>query len=166
MKKREHLPFYGVGPFIGGFQVIITVIGIVLSCCGFFESGKINFLNIPLKIVGFALIAFGVYLFYGAHYKAKLFDNVAENKLVTTGVYRIVRNPVYSGFLLACTGAVCIANNLILFVIPLICWGFMTIVLKLSEEKWLTNLYGDEYVAYCKKVNRCIPCYKGLTKEN
>lgn len=159
MKKREHLPFYGVGPFIGGFQVVITVIGIILSCLGLFDFGKIELLDIPLKIIGFALIAFGLYLFYGAHYKAKLFDNVAENKLVTTGVYGIVRNPVYSGFLLACTGAVCIANNIVLFIIPVICWSFMTIVLKLSEEKWLTNLYGKEYIHYCKRVNRCIPMF-------
>ncbi len=157
MKKREHLPFYGVGPFIGGFQVVITVIGIILSCLGLFDFGKIELLNIPLKIIGSALIAFGLYLFYGAHYKARLFDNVAENKLVTTGVYSIVRNPVYSGFLLACTGAVCIANNVVLFIIPVICWSFMTVTLKLSEEKWLRNLYGEEYVQYCKRVNRCIP---------
>lgn len=157
MRKREHLPFYGVGPFIGGFQVVITLIGVVLSCLGLFDFGKIELLNIPLKVIGFALIAFGLYLFYGAHYKAKLFDNVAENKLVTTGVYSIVRNPVYSGFLMACTGAVCIANNLVLFIIPVICWSFMTIVLKLSEEKWLRNLYEEEYILYCKKVNRCIP---------
>ena len=157
MRKREHLPFYGVGPFIGGFQVVITLIGIVLSCLGSFDFGKIELLNIPLKVIGFALIAFGLYLFYGAHYKAKLFDNVSENKLVTTGVYSIVRNPVYSGFLMACTGTICIANNLVLFIIPVICWSFMTIVLKLSEEKWLRNLYEEEYILYCKKVNRCIP---------
>jgi protein-S-isoprenylcysteine O-methyltransferase Ste14 len=67
---------------------------------------------------------------------------------------------VYSGFLFACTGVVCIANNLVLFVVPVICWAFMTIALKLSEEKWLKALYGDEYVEYCKRVNRCIPWFK------
>ena len=159
MKKREHLPFYGVGPLIGGVMVVITVSGIVLSCSGYVDFGKIGVLNIPLKIVGIVLMAFSVYLFYGAHYKARLFDNVAENKLVTTGVYSIVRNPVYSAFLLFCTGAVCIANNVSLFVIPVICWAFMTVVLKLSEEKWLKVLYGDEYVQYCKRVNRCIPWF-------
>ena len=28
-----------------------------------------------------------------------------------------------------------------------------------DEEKWLYNLYGYEYKAYCKKVNRCIPWF-------
>ena len=160
MKKRKHLPFYGVGPFIGGFQIAITIIAVALSCLGYFDFGKIEFLNIPFKLVGVSLIVLGCYLFYGAHYKAKLFDMVAENKLVTTGVYSIVRNPVYSGFLSACTGIVCIASNVVLFVVPLICWAFMTVVLKMFEEKWLKALYGDEYVQYCKRVNRCIPCLK------
>lgn len=159
MKEKEHLPFLGLGPVIGGFQVVITVIGVVLSCLGYFDFGKMEALNIPLKIIGIVLIVFGVYLYISANFKSKLFDNITENKLVTTGVYGIVRNPIYSAFLLSCTGAVCIANNLVLFIVPVLCWAFMTIVLKLSEEKWLKNLYGDEYVQYCKRVNRCIPWF-------
>lgn len=159
MKKKEHLPLYGVGPVIGGFQILVTVVGIVLSCLGYFDFGKIEVLSIPLKIIGVVLIIFGVYLYLSANFQARLFDNITENKLVTTGVYSIVRNPIYSAFLLACTGAVCISNNLVLFIAPVLGWVFMTIVLKLSEEKWLKNLYGDEYVQYCKIVNRCIPWF-------
>lgn len=159
MKKKEHLPLYGVGPLIVGFQILVTVGGIVLSCLGYFDFGNIKVLDIPLKIIGVVLIIFGVYLYLSANFQSRVFDKITENKLVTTGVYSIVRNPIYSAFLLACTGAVCIANNVVLFVIPVLCWAFMTIVLKLSEEKWLKNLYGDEYTKYCKRVNRCIPWF-------
>ena len=89
--------------------------------------------------------------------KSKLFVMVAENRLITTGVYIIVRNPVYSAILLMCTGAICIVNNIILLVIPVICWMYITIFVVSTEEKWLTKLYGEEYEDYCKKVNRCIP---------
>jgi protein-S-isoprenylcysteine O-methyltransferase Ste14 len=159
MKKRNHLPFYGVGPMIGFVMVATTVIGIGLSCFGYLDFGKIDFLRVPLTVIGAALVAFGVYLFYGAHYKARLFEQVEKNKLVTTGVYAIVRNPVYSGFLSICTGAVCVAANWVLFVIPVFCWGFMTVVLIFSEEKWLKDLYGTEYVRYCSRTNRCIPWF-------
>ena len=159
MKKRNHLPFYGVGPMIGFVMVATTVIGIGLSCFGYLDFGKIGFLRVPLTVIGAALVAFGVYLFYGAHYKARLFEQVEKNKLVTTGVYAIVRNPVYSGFLSICTGAVCVAANWVLFVIPVFCWGFMTVVLIFSEEKWLKDLYGTEYVRYCSRTNRCIPWF-------
>ena len=159
MKEKSHLPLLGVGPVIIAFQVLITAIGIIASCRGYFDAGKIELLNIPLKIVGIGLVLFGFSLNYSAKHKSKLFEMVAENKLITTGVYSIVRNPVYSAVLLACTGAVCIFDNLILLFIPIICWIYMTIFLKLTEEKWLADLYGQEYIEYCKKVNRCIPWF-------
>ena len=159
MKEKRHLPLLGVGPVIVAFQVLITVIGLIASYRGYFDAGEIEWLNIPLKIVGVGLMVFGFFLNYSAKHKSKLFEMVAENKLITTGVYSIVRNPVYSAVLLACTGAVCISNNLILFCIPVICWVYMTVFLKLTEEKWLTDLYGQEYIEYCKKVNRCIPWF-------
>lgn len=159
MKKQNHLPLFGVGPVIVAGQILITIIGIVLSQRGYFAVGKVGFLNLPLKILGVGLIVFGFYLNYSAKYKSKMFEQVAENKLITTGVYGIVRNPVYSAVWLACTGAVCIADNLCLFVIPVVCLLYMTFFLKLTEEKWLTDLYGTEYLAYCKRVNRCIPWF-------
>ena len=159
MKDKKHLPLFGVGPVIIAFQILITVIGIIASYRGCFDAGKIGLLNIPLKTIGVVLIIFGFYLNYSAKRKSKLFEMVAENKLITTGVYSIVRNPVYSAVLLACTGAVYIANNMFLFFIPVICWIYMTVFLKLTEEKWLADLYGEEYIEYCKKVNRCIPWF-------
>ncbi len=74
-------------------------------------------------------------------------------------LYGFVRNPVYSGALLACTGAVLIANNLILLIVSVICWLYMTAFLIKTEEKWLKELYGQEYILYCQRVNRCIPWF-------
>ncbi len=165
MKKKEHLPLFGVGPLIVGFQIVVTLIGILLSQLGYFEFGKIAVLNIPLKAIGAGLILFGVLMYLSAAFHSKVYAGITQNKLVTTGVYSVVRNPIYSAFLLACTGAVCIANNLVVFIAPVLGWAFMTIVLKLSEEKWLKNLYGDEYVKYCKRVNRCIPWFAKKDKR-
>ena len=159
MKDKAHLPLLGVGPAIIAGQVLITATGIIASRCGYFTAGKAEFLNIPLKIIGTGLIVFGFYLNYSAKRKSKLFEMVAENKLITTGVYGMVRNPVYSAVLLACTGAVCLTDNLFLFFVPVICWIYMTVFLKLTEEKWLADLYGQEYTEYCKRTNRCIPWF-------
>lgn len=159
MKEKKHLPVIGVGPLIVAPQLILTVVGIALSCFGVFDFGKISFLKIPFFILGVVLILSGVYLWYSANYKAKLFDGIVENRLITTGVYSVVRNPIYSAFFMVCIGAVLIANNLVLLVIPVICWIYMTVFLKKTEEKWLADLYGQEYENYCKKVNRCIPWF-------
>lgn len=160
MKEKEHLPLLGVGPIINGVQVVITIIGIILSYQGYFVFWEFELLNIPLKIIGIGLVVFGIYLNYSAKRKSRLFDMVTENKLITTGVYGIVRNPVYSAVLLVCTGAIFIVNNVVLFIVPIICWIYITVFLILTEEKWLVERYGQEYEEYCKKVNRCIPWFQ------
>jgi len=50
-------------------------------------------------------------------------------------------------------------GNLWLLVLPFIFWALMAIMLKPTEEKWLRNLYGTEYDAYCKRVNRTWPWF-------
>ncbi|MBQ8188459.1 MAG: isoprenylcysteine carboxylmethyltransferase family protein [Lachnospiraceae bacterium] len=161
-KEKEHLPVIGVGPVYVAIIILCTVVGIVLSQMKMLESGKIEGLKFPFLIIGIILILFGVYLWFCANYQAKVFDGIVSNTLVTTGVYAYVRNPIYSAFMLVCTGALLIANNCWLLVLPFFYWGFMTIFMKLTEEKWLYNLYGEEYAAYCKKVNRCIPWFKKI----
>ena len=159
IKNQEHLPVIGVGPIIVNPILVLTIAGIILSAFGYFDIGKIAVLKIPFLVIGIMVIGFGLYLWFCANYKEKVFDCITENKLVTTGVYSIVRNPIYSAFLLVCIGAILIADNLVLFIIPIIGWIYMTLMLKNTEEKWLLNLYGQEYADYCKRVNRCLPWF-------
>lgn len=159
MSKTNHLPLYGVGPVIVWGQFAFTAISIILTEIYDFKFPAIRAFNILFKAIGILLIVCGLYLDLSAKLKSKIFKKVEENKLITDGVYGIVRNPVYSGALLACAGAVLIANNLILLVVPVICWLYMTLSLMKTEEKWLKELYGQEYVSYCQKVNRCIPWF-------
>lgn len=105
------------------------------------------------------MIMFGFYMDLSAKMKSKLFEKVADNILITDGIYAYVRNPVYGGMFLVCLGAVLIVNNLLLLVAPLVCWIYMTLFLIFTEEKWLVDMYGEEYKEYCKKVNRCIPWF-------
>ena len=128
-----------------------------MSVKGLIIDWHIKQLKIPLTIVGIICILYGFLLWYAANFKTKVDKYIENNKLATKGVYSIVRNPIYSAFLILCFGLICIESNLILFSIPIICWLYMTIMLKNTEEKWLYKLYGNEYKIYCKKVNRCIP---------
>lgn len=148
MNKKNHLPLYGVGPIIVYRQFVFTATSIILTYIFDAKFPTINVWNILFKIVGILLIAFGLYLNLSAKLKSKHFKSVEDNKLITDGVYGIVRNPVYSGALLACTGVVLIANNLILLIVPVICWLYMTIFLIKTEEKWLKELYRQEYISY------------------
>lgn len=159
MKGREHLPLTGVGPIYVVIIIACTVAGIALKENVALQSGKIVAMKIPFMVLGILLIAFGLYLWTSANFQSKLGDNIKSNTLVTTGVYAHVRNPIYSAFMLMCTGALLSANNLWLLILPFFYWAFMTILMKNTEEKWLYNLYGEPYREYCKRVNRCIPWF-------
>lgn len=159
MSKNNHLPLYGVGPVIVWGQLVFTAAAILLAQKYDFQFPAIPAIDVLFKVIGILLIVCGLYLDLSAKLKSKIFKSVADNRLITDGVYGIVRNPVYSGALLACTGAVLMANNLILLIVPVICWLYMTVFLMKTEEKWLKELYGQEYVTYCQKVNRCVPWF-------
>ena len=159
MSERKHLPLYGPGPAFMVFSVVLSVSCILLSWLEALSFGRLEVLRTPLTIVGILALVFGWYLNYSAKKKSRLFEMVAENRLITTGVYGIVRNPVYSAMLLMNFGIVCLLDNLVLFASPLLCWGFETVVLKRTEEQWLAELYGEEYRAYCERVNRLIPWF-------
>ena len=158
--KKEHLPIFGVGPIIILPQIIITIIGVILTEKGILLDWSFGILKIPLLILGVASVVCGILLFYWAVFKARIDRKIKENTLVTDGVYGIVRNPIYSAYYLVCLGVVLIENNYILFLVPILGYVYMTIILKNTEEKWLYTLYGEKYKEYCDKVNRCIPIIK------
>ena len=159
-KEKNHLPLVGVGPAIVFGQFGFTGISISLTYIFDVSFARVNVLRTPFLVIGIMLICLGVYLDLSAKLKSKMFQNVKENRLITDGVYAYTRNPVYSGAWLVCVGAVFIVNNLLLFIVPVICWAYMTFFLISTEEKWLKGLYGQEYIDYCKRVNRCIPWFK------
>ncbi len=158
--KKDHLPLYGIGPALCYPMAVLTAVGIYLSVKGYI-SGTIKnpTIQLILKIIGVILIVEGVLLFFGADLNGKLQDNIRQNQLKTNGSYQFVRNPCYCLFLLGCTGAILIAHNMLLLILPAVFYVWMTAVLKRTEEKWLSERYGKEYSLYCKRVNRCIPWF-------
>ena len=62
--------------------------------------------HLPVFGVGPIIVNPILILTFAGIYKEKVFDCITENKLVTTGVYAIVRHPIYSAFLLVCVGAI------------------------------------------------------------
>ena len=159
-KTKKHLPVYGIGPALCFPMAILSAIGIWFSVKGIIPGTiENNIVRIFMIVVGILLILEGIVLFFGADLNGKLKSNIEENKLKTDGSYKFVRNPCYCLFLLGSTGSLLIAHNLILLALPPLFYIWMTIILIKTEEKWLTDLYGDEYKEYCKRVNRCIPWF-------
>lgn len=159
MKKpnKENLPMYGVGPLYVFIILITTIIFIVLSHFNYIPSYNIQKLTLPLKVLGIILIVLSAYMWYLSVIKAKVDKYISKGKLLTTGIYSYTRNPIYSAFTILSLGLILIANNYYLLLLPFVYWIFLTILMKLTEEKWLKEKFGNEYEEYKKKVNRCIP---------
>lgn len=158
--KAKHLPVYGIGPVLCVPLAVVMGILFTMSIKGKIPSTDFGeMVNSILSIVGYIIILLGIVLCLGADKGDKLKSNIKENRLKTDGSFRFVRNPRYSTFLLVEFGLALVCHNLYLLIIPVLFWIEMIIVLKRTEEKWLTKLYGQEYIEYCKKVNRCIPFF-------
>jgi protein-S-isoprenylcysteine O-methyltransferase Ste14 len=78
-------------------------------------------------------------------------------RLVVSGFYRYVRNPMYVGVMLALAGeAILVWNRGILIEALLVFVGFNLFVC-FHEEPSLARRYTDEYLQYKKNVPRWLP---------
>ena len=157
MKEGQKLPMFGVGPNIVYGMAMVNLIGIILFGYVF----KIGILDSPwiliFQIVGGLLIVLGIAVWFIGAVKSDMDASITENKLQTKGIYAWVRNPMYSGWWIALSGITLMWHNAWMLILPVIDWAIMTIALINTEEKWLLDLYGDEYAEYKKSANRCIP---------
>ncbi|WP_138160541.1 methyltransferase family protein [Peptoniphilus catoniae] len=158
MKSKEfRMPVFGIGPLYVITCLILTIVALCLHFKGYLYKGELSKGKIFFIITGILLILLGIYLWVQAVIVQKINKKVKENKLITTGAYSIVRNPVYSAFIFLFTGILLLTANYILLILPFIYWAFLTILMKNTEEKWLKNEFGKEYAIYLNEVNRIIP---------
>ncbi len=105
-----------------------------------------------LLAIGFLLRVWATYLFYGQH--MKVISLVPQKQLITSGPYRISRNPLYLGgnvfiflgavlFLGSTTGIALTAVNI-----------FVVDVTIRREEKQLAQEFGEAWAQYRKRVRR------------
>lgn len=82
--------------------------------------------------------------------------------LVTEGIFRHCRNPLYVGNILMLLGVGILANSLVYVAIVIPVFLFIYQAIVLAEENFLRGQYGQAFDDYCKKVNRWLPDPRGL----
>lgn len=119
----------------------------------------------PAKLIGVALISFGLIIFilafvsFGDSWRVG-FDTKTPGALVTTGLFAFTRNPIYVFLDLWFLGIFLINGTLIFLIFAVLAFaGIHWQILK--EENFLTNLYGQAYQDYCDKTGRYFTLGRG-----
>ena len=112
-----------------------------------------------------ALIAGGTFLAAGMFFIFRAANLFVKNKttvhpagstrlIISSGIYRYSRNPMYAGFTLIFTGISLVLNAWVSFLLllPLLLIVQKGIIKK--EENYLAQKFGDEYLRYKSAVRR------------
>ncbi len=157
IKEDQKLPLFGVGPHIVVAMAAVTIIGIVLF--GYvFKIGNVDKpWSVIFRTAGAILIIAGIVIWLISAFCSGMDESITENKLKTDGIYALTRNPMYNGWWLMISGITLMWGNAFMLLLPFVNRLIMTVILINTEEKWLSDLYGDEYNEYKRKVKRFIP---------
>jgi protein-S-isoprenylcysteine O-methyltransferase Ste14 len=151
----EKLSFYGIGPKIGRVTLpyLASTIALTIIFHNVFTFGKIP--EKPLLIAGIILIVVAL-LFYFTTLRLML-PGIKNNRLITTGAYRLCRNPLYAALLLFFVpGLALILNSWIILTTPIVGYFVFRKFIH-EEEELLERLFGEEYREYSKKTSRLFP---------
>lgn len=80
-------------------------------------------------------------------------------RLVVSGFYRSVRNPMYLGMGTFLIGEALMLRPVMREMLAMVAvmWVIVTLFILAYEEPALRQLFGEEYIEYCRHVRRWIP---------
>ncbi|MEP5763565.1 MAG: isoprenylcysteine carboxylmethyltransferase family protein [Halieaceae bacterium] len=105
-------------------------------------------------VIGLLMLVHAGGMFKAAETDLIPFKNVSA--LVTTGIYRVTRNPMYLGMALVLLGVACTTGTLAGLLVPPIFMAIIELRYIRPEEAMLREIFGEEFDDYCKLVRRWI----------
>src|ERR1700682_1134514 len=129
-------------------------------------SPAFSFAEYPLSIgslvAGVTCLIIGLWLFYRSH--ADLGTNWSitlevreQHRLITQGVYRRIRHPMYLALALYAIGQALVIPNWVYGSSHLIPFLILCALRIRAEERMMLEEFGDEYGAYSARTKRLIP---------
>ena len=116
----------------------------------------------PVRLAGVALVLLGVagsvasQIAMGASWRADV-DPDVRTELVTTGPFRLVRNPVLTATATTIVGLALMVPNVLGVVMVVLSVVSMQIQVRLVEEPYLERIHGDAYRDYARRTGRFLP---------
>jgi protein-S-isoprenylcysteine O-methyltransferase Ste14 len=111
-------------------------------------------LALLLWTVGSAIMLAGVLTFWRMKTTVNPLTPEATTTIVTSGIYRFIRNPMYLGFLFLLIGWAMYLSHLLAFaLLPLFVW-YLNRFQIVPEERVLGAKFPDAFTAYTSSVRR------------
>ena len=150
----------------------LEVVLLTLAWLGFLiplvwvASPALAFADYPLRpvplVAGVLCLALGLWVFARSH--ADLGTNWSitlelreKHQLVTHGVYRQVRHPMYTALLLYSLGQALVVPNWVAGPSYLVAFGILFALRINAEERMMLEGFGEEYEAYMARSKRLVP---------
>ena len=140
---------------------ILVLILVVSSCL---SSKKIDVIHIPnqtltsilILLIGILILIIPVSKFIKSKTTIDPIKFKKVNKLVTSGIYKYSRNPMYLGLLLIVISSSILYLNIYSVSTPIFFYYWINRFQIQREEIFLTEKFGNEYLSYKTKTRRWI----------
>lgn len=119
-----------------------------------FEAPWLKYSGLGLATIGFLLPFIAIREFIKARTTVDPHGSVTN--IISSGIYRFTRNPIYVGFVLMLIGFLLNSNTLWgLILSPVLILCFNKLVIE-HEEAYLEKKFGEQYTNYKSRVRRWI----------
>jgi protein-S-isoprenylcysteine O-methyltransferase Ste14 len=148
------------------FKLTLIAMFIYVLAFAFFPTWHDNFMpiisidNLTIKYIGLGLLAIALIwtIVAQGHMKNSWrigIDTETKTELVTTGLFRLSRNPIFFGMILSLVGLFLTTPNALTGLFLILGYILIQIQIRLEEE-FLTKEHGQNYILYRQKVRRLI----------
>ncbi len=142
----------------GGTIIVFMLPSLIAAICVHMYLPRIAALPESVSVIkplGYLLLLLGLILWGAA--VIQLVTGFSKGKLVTTGAYGVVRNPIYSSVTFFVLPAVTLLTLTWVYIVVSVFLyvGVMSFIGK--EEKQLLMAFGKEYEDYKARVDRLVP---------
>ena len=140
------------------------ILVLVLVISNFFSSKKIDLIHLPNQdLISIIILLIGVLILTNPIFKFIKSKTTIDpikfkkvNKLITSGIYKYSRNPMYLGLLMIVISTSIFYLNIFSITTPFLFYLWINRFQIKREEIFLTEKFGREYMSYKIKTRRWI----------
>ena len=137
---------------------------LILVISNYFSSKKIDLILLPnqditsiiIFLIGMLILINPIFKFIKSKTTIDPIKFKKVNKLITSGIYRYSRNPMYLGLLMLVTSTSIFYLNIFSITTPFFFYYWINKFQIKREEIFLTEKFGNEYLLYKTKTRRWI----------